>query len=107
LGATHIGGKKAYKTLISKHGTTEDGKSKFHTVIGAEGGKKGRTGGFYGDRERARLYGSLGGKLSRISGPKPTPKQRARILTSWGKTYKESLANLERVHKQANKDRQG
>lgn len=70
MAGTKIGGKKAAATNKSKYGST------FYASIGAKGGKKGKTGGFASDkpgadgltgRERARLAGSKGGKLSRRS----------------------------------------
>ena len=40
----------------------------YYQRIGAKGGKLGRTGGFYANRELARRAGSLGGRRSRKSG---------------------------------------
>jgi general stress protein YciG len=37
----------------------------FYRKIGAEGGKKGTTGGFYARRDIARSAGALGGKISK------------------------------------------
>ncbi len=37
----------------------------FYAKIGAMGGKKGRTGGFYANRELARAAGAKGGQVSR------------------------------------------
>lgn len=56
------GGKKASATNKKRHG--ED----FFKRIGAIGGRKGRTGGFYANRELARRAGSIGGKLSSRKG---------------------------------------
>jgi len=59
MAGTKDGGKAAAATNKSKYGEN------FYEVIGAEGGRKGRTGGFYEDRERARLAGAKGGTISR------------------------------------------
>lgn len=54
-----LGGKKAAVTNIRKYG--ED----FYRKIGTMGGKKGKTGGFYANRELARIAGAKGGKASK------------------------------------------
>jgi uncharacterized protein len=53
------GGKAAAKTNIEKYG--ED----FYRRIGRVGGRKGRTGGFFANRELARIAGAKGGRISR------------------------------------------
>lgn len=53
------GGKKAAATNKNKHGAD------FYARIGAIGGKKGRTGGFFANRELAREAGRKGGLKSR------------------------------------------
>jgi general stress protein YciG len=53
------GGKLAAKRNIEKYGAD------FYKNIGAKGGKSGHTGGFYANRELARLAGAKGGKISR------------------------------------------
>lgn len=57
------GGLAAAKLNKEKYG--ED----FYKRIGAIGGKKGTTGGFYGRSEAARLAGSKGGKVSKRTKP--------------------------------------
>lgn len=37
----------------------------FYRNIGRKGGQNGRTGGFFGDPERARICGAKGGRISR------------------------------------------
>jgi general stress protein YciG len=39
--------------------------SDFYAKIGAKGGKLGRTGGFYANRDLARKAGAMGGRISR------------------------------------------
>lgn len=56
---TLAGGKAAAATNKAKYG------DEFYKKIGAIGGKKGRTGGFYANRELARIAGTKGGKNSR------------------------------------------
>ena len=53
------GGKRAANTNKQKYG--ED----FYKKIGAMGGKRGTTGGFYANRELARIAGAKGGRISR------------------------------------------
>lgn len=68
MAGTKMGGEKAAATNKTKYGTD------FYASIGAKGGKRGKTGGFASDkkgadglsgRERARLAGSKGGRISR------------------------------------------
>jgi hypothetical protein len=69
MAGTKIGGLQAAETNKQKYGTD------FYAKIGAIGGKLGRTGGFANDsfvgadgltgRERARIAGSKGGKISK------------------------------------------
>ncbi|HEU5186983.1 MAG TPA: KGG domain-containing protein [Candidatus Saccharimonadales bacterium] len=56
---TKPGGQRAAETNRKRHG------SDFYARIGAVGGKKGRTGGFYANRELAREAGRKGGLISR------------------------------------------
>lgn len=59
MAGTQKGGAKAAKTNRKRYG------KEFYAQIGAMGGKKGRTGGFYANRELAREAGRKGGKISR------------------------------------------
>jgi len=59
MAGTIEGGKKASKTNKEKYGND------FYANIGAKGGKKGTTGGFYANRELARIAGAKGGKISK------------------------------------------
>ena len=59
MAGTKEGGQKAAATNKAKYG------SDFYKRIGSEGGKKGTTGGFFQNRELARLAGAKGGRISR------------------------------------------
>lgn len=59
MAGTKTGGKAAAKTNKNKYGAD------FYARIGAKGGKKGHTGGFYQNRELARIAGARGGRVSR------------------------------------------
>lgn len=59
MGGTKIGGLRAAATNKAKYGTD------FYAKIGAKGGKVGRTGGFFANRELARAAGRKGGKISK------------------------------------------
>lgn len=59
MAGTTAGGKRAAATNKRKYG--ED----FYIVQGAKGGRKGRTGGFFANRELARIAGAKGGRISR------------------------------------------
>lgn len=59
MAGTKDGGKAAAATNKKKYG------SDFYAKIGAKGGVKGKTGGFFANRELARLAGAKGGRLSR------------------------------------------
>lgn len=59
MAGTKSGGKAAAKTNKTKYGAD------FYARIGAIGGKKGHTGGFYANRELARMAGAKGGRISR------------------------------------------
>jgi len=59
MAGTKEGGQRAAQTNKLRYG--ED----FYAKIGSEGGKKGYTGGVYGDSERAREIGAKGGAISK------------------------------------------
>jgi uncharacterized protein len=61
MAGTKAGGKAAAATNKEKYGAD------FYAKIGARGGKLGRTGGFFANRELARLAGQKGGRISRRS----------------------------------------
>ena len=59
MAGTTEGGKLAAETNKAKHGAD------FYKRIGSKGGKIGRTGGFYANRELASIAGKKGGTISR------------------------------------------
>jgi len=59
MGGSVEGGKKAYQTNTEKYGKD------FMKKIGALGGEAGNTGGFAGDKARARAMGAIGGRYGR------------------------------------------
>lgn len=59
MAGTKEGGKKASLTNKEKYG--ED----FYKNIGSIGGKLGTTGGFFANRELARIAGAKGGRISK------------------------------------------
>ena len=61
MAGTKTGGKAAAATNKAKYGAD------FYAKIGAKGGKRGHTGGFFANRELARLAGAKGGRISRRS----------------------------------------
>ena len=63
MAGTKKGGLMAAYTNKAKYGDD------YYAKIGAQGGKNGRTGGFFANRELARTAGAKGGRISR-RGPK-------------------------------------
>lgn len=59
MAGTKAGGQAAAATNKKKYGAD------FYVRMGAVGGKLGRTGGFYSNRELARVAGAKGGRASR------------------------------------------
>jgi general stress protein YciG len=59
MAGTKAGGQKAAARNKAKHGAD------FYARIGAVGGKKGHTGGFFANRDLARVAGAKGGRISR------------------------------------------
>lgn len=59
MAGTKEGAIKARNTNYDKYG------KEFYINIGREGGKKGHTGGFFFNRELARIAGQKGGKISK------------------------------------------
>lgn len=61
MAGTQAGGKAAAATNKAKYGKD------FYAKIGAKGGQRGHTGGFFANRELARMAGARGGRVSRRS----------------------------------------
>ena len=59
MAGTRAGGILAAKTNKKRYGPG------FYARIGAEGGRNGKTGGFFANRELARIAGAKGGQISR------------------------------------------
>lgn len=59
MAGTLIGGKKAAQVNKELYGKD------FYKNIGSIGGKKGTTGGFFANKELARIAGAKGGRISR------------------------------------------
>ena len=64
MAGTREGGLKASLANRTRHGAD------FYKRIGSIGGKNGKTGGFYANRELARIAGAKGGRISK-RGKKP------------------------------------
>ena len=64
MSGTIEGGRKAAQANLAKN-------PNFYREIGARGGANGRTGGFYGNSERARAAGAKGGAISKRGPNKP------------------------------------
>lgn len=60
MSGTKAGGIKAAKTNKEKYGDD------FYINMGRKGGQNGHTGGFFANRELARIAGRKGGLISRI-----------------------------------------
>lgn len=59
MAGTVKGGKAAAETNKKRYGAD------FYSRIGAKGGRKGRTGGFFANRKLASIAGAKGGRASR------------------------------------------
>lgn len=59
MSGTKEGGLAAAQSNKQRHGID------FYKIIGAKGGRAGHTGGFFANRELARLAGQKGGRISR------------------------------------------
>ena len=70
MAGTKAGGLKAAATNKAKRGAD------FYAKIGAKGGKLGKTGGFFANRELAREAGRKGGRISRRTKATTAPKSR-------------------------------
>jgi len=94
MAGTVSGGLQAANTNKQRYGDD------FYRKIGAKGGVKGRTGGFYADRFLASYAGRLGGTISRRGGKPLTQRERARIRREFNKNYKNLLAIGKRAERE-------
>lgn len=96
MAGTKAGGAKAAATNKDRYGAD------YYRRIGSEGGKNGHTGGFYADRERARIAGAKGGRLSKrpFSDGSKRPLTIGE-LTDADNAYKKAIKQLQRVHDEA------
>lgn len=88
MAGTKAGGLKAAQTNVEKYGEN------FYANIGGKGGRNGHTGGFASDkrgadgltgRERAKIVGSIGGRMS----------SRAGIMNGQGKNWSKNHEEVE------------
>lgn len=64
MAGTKEGGLAAAATNKARYG------SDYYARIGAKGGEKGKTGGFFANRELARIAGAKGGRISKRTSKK-------------------------------------
>ena len=81
MSGTKIGGLKARKTNLERHGEN------FYKRIGAIGGRNGHTGGFASNPELAKIAGAKGGKISRRTG----------VKNGEGKTSNKDIDDAEKI----------
>ena len=77
MSGTKIGGIKARKTNLKKHGKD------FYRIIGSKGGQNGHTGGFAANPALARVAGAKGGRKSK-RGPEGTQKEKKELIWQGG-----------------------
>ena len=73
MAGTKEGGRKAALTNMQKYGKD------FYIRNGRKGGQNGHTGGFFANRELAKLAGQKGGKISRRGKAKQTQEDAYEI----------------------------
>ncbi|CAB4132732.1 hypothetical protein UFOVP253_61 [uncultured Caudovirales phage] len=89
MSGTTAGSVKAAKTNKAKYGGL------YYAAIGSKGGRRGRTGGFYVNRELAREAGRLGGLVSQRRSTAETlqkRRQQAKRQRLYEQTHKRVLA---------------
>ena len=83
MAGTKSGGLSAARTNKIKYG------SDFYKKIGSLGGSKSRTGGFYANRELARIAGKKGGAISRRTWSKEQKQRQAEVFRHEIAKYRE------------------
>lgn len=81
MAGNKAGGLKAAQTNKERYGKD------WYAKIGARGGRRGHTGGFYANRELAKRAGSIGGRRSK-RGPS---KKDAEAYAEWKEEREESV----------------
>ena len=75
MGGTKEGGKLAAASNKARYGQD------YYRFIGSIGGKAGKTGGFYLNRDLAKVADALGGTRSRCGKAKPKIEKESLVLT--------------------------
>lgn len=96
MAGTRIGGMRSAESNIRQYG--ED----FYKRIGSIGGAKGHTGGFYVNREMAKVAGRLGG----LSGSRNNDYAFKRA-SQWKKRYGKAYDELLKFQREAQRKRLG
>jgi general stress protein YciG len=78
MAGTKAGAQKARKTNIKRHGKD------FYALIGAKGGRKGHTGGFAANHDRAVAAGRKGGLASSRKGVRNGERKEKVYCPVWG-----------------------
>lgn len=94
MAGTKEGGIKTYNTNITKYG------SDWYSRIGAIGGSRSTTGGFYARRDIARAAGRIGGTISRRGQGRPQ-----RMTASYHRKLEQAYKHLLKVQQAAAKER--
>lgn len=81
ISGTIAGGRKTRETNYKKHGKD------FYKRIGAIGGRRGSTGGFYANRALASIAGAMGGRVSKRGYKLVGEKDGQKIYRKDGKDY--------------------
>lgn len=81
MAGTKAGGQKAKETNYKKHGKD------FYKRIGAIGGRRGSTGGFYANPALASIAGAMGGRVSKRGYKLVGEKNGQKIYRKNGKDY--------------------
>lgn len=84
MAGTVSGGKKAAAKNLAKD-------PDYYKKIGSVGGKKGTTGGFYANRELAKVAGAKGGAISRRGPMTEEAKERMRLKREANRLTKEAM----------------
>lgn len=95
---TSKGGKKAAESNTNRYGKD------FYAKIGALGGRRGSTGGFYVNRELASIAGRLGGQTSRKGLGEINPELRLKLRKQFQKNYKHLLQIQVKAQKQRRRE---